>query len=61
MRPAPRSLVRVLEPVWTPFGMLHPDDAGVVMDLDLDDDSHVVVRWPRVGNVMDFHQLAAES
>lgn len=60
-RPAALSFVRVLESVWTPFGMIHPDDVGVVTHLELDDDSLVSVKWPRGENVMDYHFLAAES
>lgn len=59
-RPAVRSAVRVLEPTWTPFGVIQPGELGTVLDFATEDDDLVHVRWSRGESIHDFRHLAPE-
>lgn len=60
-RPEIFTFVRVLEPTWTPFGMIHPTEVGVVRAWEVDEEELVTVRWPGGESIHDYRYLAADS
>lgn len=60
-RPMVFTFVRVLEPTWTTFGVIHPSDVGVVLAWEVDEEELVSVRW-RIGeSIHDYRYLAADA